>query len=287
MFAEYHIDKMKITRQIISVLLLSSLSLCVAIAHASAGESQSWRKDKVCGHKLKTENAEMVGCVRAYCVTISEDSRVCACILGTQSDYSATSDDAEISIAKKGNVSHHWRVTIYPPAGGAVLRVDKADLTGSGNDDLLVATMTSESQGIGIQSWQVRAVVADTVSNAVPVEDYGIMGFATRDMRNNHCSLLATQWLNGWEPKRGSGLYLFGRWFDFNPTSAELYPALNRPAIYRRYLYSFEQTRLAAMEKEEPTPVPWFTDKTTAILTGPYPEYKYNGGQQINRGDTE
>jgi len=263
------------------ILFVLSLSLCVGITLGLAGESLAWRKDKVCGHKLKTENEEIAGCFRAYCAKTSPSSRICACMLADESD------EAKILIEHDGKVIRRWNVTLYPPAGPAAFRVDMADLTGNGKEDLLVATMASESQGIGIQHWEVRAVVDNTVSNAVPVDDYGIVGFATHDKKNKRCSLLAAQWLSGWEPERGSGLYLFGRWFDFSSTSAELYPAVTRPAIYRRYLYSFEQMRLSAMERAESAPLLWFTGADTKQMIGPYPKYEWKGGRQINKGEGE
>jgi hypothetical protein len=259
--------------------LIVFLIFSFGVSIASSENINLWRKEKSCGTRLKTEKIGINGCVSAYCAQITTEYRVCACILKEDSD------DTKIYIERKGKIIREWKGSMYPPAGGAAFRIDKANISGAGKDDLLVATMASESQGIGIQYWEVRAVVDDRVTNAVPVDDYGILGFATRSSLKTPCHLLATQWLWGWEPKKGDGLYLYGRWFDFSPTSTELYSALDRPAIYRRYLYSFERMRLSALEKEEPMPLLWFTDTATAPLIGPYPKHELSSGQQLNQGD--
>jgi hypothetical protein len=128
--------------------------------------------------------------------------------------------------------------------------------------------MFGMSNGMGVQYWAVRAIIEGELSNALFAEDYGIVGYPTRSKSQKVCMLLVTRWLEGWEPTRGDGLYLAGRWFTYNTYSHEMVPA-DRPVIYRRYLYGFERLRLGQLEKDQPTPLLWYKDKRQRSLLDP------------------
>ena len=250
--------------QVMALLLLVGLST-VQSAHATS--SKPWEQDQLCGSMLpKPGQASIPNCQEAYCVSVSESARLCSCRGPRETD------EAEMFLEGDGSVMHRWNAVFGHPGSPADFRVDVADLTGKGTKDLLVATRTGVSNGMAVQYWEVRAVVGNRLSNPITVEDYGVMGYLTGADTNKQCLLLATRWDNGWEPKRGYGLYLWGQWFAFNESTGEAYPVLDRPPIFRRYLYSFEKQRLEEYSKERPLPLLWFKDKGTKELSGTTPK---------------
>jgi hypothetical protein len=222
---------------------------------------ENWRQDKPCGHKL-ADPVEVVaaGCQAAYCVNISDSSQVCACL------PSEDSDEAQVTYKKDGVVVLQWNTAIYPPAVASALRVDTADVNGDGKEELVIAMMSSASSGMGIESWEVRILTDDKISNPVYVEDYGLMGYLSSN--GKQCRLLVTRWIEGWEPKKEYGLYLVGRWFDLSDHNLRY--TLYRPAIKRRYLDSLKQLRLQGSHKGR-KPVMWFRDPEASPIVGPYP----------------
>ena len=65
-----------------------------------------------------------------------------------------------------------------------------------------------------------------------------------------------------------------GPWLAYNNQMPDWEPVYDRPAIYRRYLFSLERLRAVQLGKDRPQPIPWFADMTTKVLIGPYPPYK-------------
>jgi hypothetical protein len=162
---------------------------------------------------------------------------------------------------EQGSITQQWETVFGLPTTLADFRTESADLTGSGREDIVVATMNGVSNGMGVEYWEVRAIVEGKLSNPVNVEDYGVMGYLTKAKSDKRCMLLVTSWNNGWEPKRGYGLYLSGQWFAYSNSTGEFYRVLDRPAVHRRYLYGFERLRLSELAKEDRVPLLWFHDK--------------------------
>ncbi|MCF1717080.1 hypothetical protein L0U88_20740, partial [Flavihumibacter sp. RY-1] len=94
----------------------------------------------------------------AYCVKNADSSQVCACL------PSIDSDEARITYEKNGAVILQWNASIYPPAVASALRVDRADLNSDGKEELVIATMLSTSNGMGIEYWEVRILFKDQIS---------------------------------------------------------------------------------------------------------------------------
>ncbi len=233
-----------------------------------AWASEQWREDTLCGITFsKPEETIFSGFEKAYCVKTTTGARVCSC------SKSPDSRDAQIIIEKNGAITQQWNTEFAPPTSLADFRVESADLTGSGQRDIVVATMNGMSNGMGVQYWELRAVVDGVMSKPMIVEDYGIMGFLTRSKSQNKCALLSTRWLWGKEPARGSGLYLTGMWFTYSKNDRAWTPAIDRPAVYRRYLNNFEKLRIEQLNSEHPIPLLWFSDKETKEIEGPYPKF--------------
>ncbi len=242
-----------------TVVMLMILAV-VTEAQSANINAEDWRKDKPCGHKLSDPvQVNMTGCDDAYCVNIAPSSQVCVCMVSKETGTTL------VTYRRNGSVVLHWDANIYPPAIASGLRVDAADLNADGKDELVIATMLSASNGMGVESWDVRVLSDDKISNAVNVQDYGVMGYFTSDGKK--CRLLVTRWIWGWEPKKEYGLYLAGLWFRFKDNSLEY--TYDRPAIKRRYLNSLRQARGQGFDNNKP--VLWFQDPAASPIIGPYP----------------
>ncbi len=254
---------MRSTTRNLALLFLTSF---IVASSASSDDSQPWRKDDACGRRLvDAELTPVPGFGESYCVQLSGTARICACLTGDEEDT------AQVFLERDGMIVQRWEDPYYSLAGAAALRVDAADLTGDGRDDLIVGILEASSNGMGIEVWTIRALTGNVVSNAVKVEDYGVLGFATRSSRGSACNLLSTRWLRGSEPDRGKGLYLIGQWYKLKNGGFVL--ARDRPRIYRRYLPTFERVRLEALSQKRPLPVTWYRDSLCAPVTGRYPSF--------------
>lgn len=252
-----------------SALIILTFAILLTWKSVAANEPASWRDDVLCGSKFSVQQESTIeDCLRANCVSATQALRICRCL------KSEESGQALMLIEKDGKVVKQWDASFVPPASLADFVVYAVDLTGDGKEEFIVATLDAVSNGMGISYWQIRAIVGDSVSKQVPIEDFGVMGYPTRAKASKPCMLLSTRWLDGWEAERGLGLYLYGRWFAYSKSSKEFCPVLERPAVYRRYLYSFERLRMNELSKGQPDPILWFRDQRTKQLIGPYPEYE-------------
>jgi hypothetical protein len=251
----------------LTCMIVSILFCGMSIQSVAASKPADWRNDDICGRRLPAPvEVEIRGCEKASCTQISGRSRICACLPTSESD------EGNIFIEKSGKVLVRWNARLFTFSDEPIFRVDAADLRRDGKEELVVGAMETVSNGMGRQYWTVWAVSEATISNPIAVEDYGIFGFLTRQKGEKTCNLLATRWMEGFEPHRGDGLYLAGRWFSL--CNGNLTPYYDRPIIYRRYLKSFERQRNKAISEEHPKPILWFRDTNTKPLSGPYPPFE-------------
>ena len=242
-------------RILISAIAYISTFGIAALSYASP---ESWRNDKECGKRLPIPiKAEIAGCQKAFCIQLLKSSRICSCLSSIEDDEG--NNEGSIFIERSGKIVERWKAKLYPPADENSFRVDSVKRTDNEEDDLLVGAMETQSNGMGVQYWTVWVVSKAGISKPLDIQDYGIVGFLTRGTGEKECNLLATRWMEGSEPERGTGLYLVGRWFKV--IDGNLTPHFNRPAIYRRYLLSFQQQRNNAMSTDQPKPLLWFHDK--------------------------
>jgi hypothetical protein len=159
---------------------------------------------------------------------------------------------------------------MFPPGFNADrFRLDAADLNGDGQEEFLFAVMESMGQGMGVQSWKLRAIDGDKISNEVSVADYGVMSFLTCSPDRKGALLLGSRWTPGWEPRRGEGLYIAGQWYELG--CGGFHAASDRPGVYHRYVHSLAEERGQAFGKDRPSPVEWYSKKNAHMLVGPYP----------------
>ena len=225
--------------------------------------SKNWNQDTVCGQRLPpfeelTERRE----AQTFCSQVHLDTRICA-----RYD-SAQSDNAQITLEYQGEVKKQWSTEIMPSLFEAKsFHLTQLDFDGDGKDELLFGVKSIESNGMGIQQWLVWAIHEGNLSEPLHMEDFGLMSFTTQSPGNKGCQLFVSQWSSGWDPKRGGGFYIVGRWF--NLYEGKFIWDSQRPAVYRRYLSSLERQR---NEHEDlAKPLLWFTSKQVSPVIGPYP----------------
>jgi hypothetical protein len=192
------------------------------------------------------------GCVSAYCVVAGAD-RICTCL-------PQDGDRLGVVREKDGAPPLRWEVELHSIPDPSVFAVERVALGAPPAPALLVAVRSAVGNGMGIEVWELRAIQADLLSGPLAVEDYGILGYATRTRGADECRILATRWDSAEDPVRGPGLYLFGRWHRLE--AGAWAAATDRPEIARRYLFRFERERLAALAKQRPEPIPWFRKAT-------------------------
>jgi hypothetical protein len=232
-----------------ALALLLALSVTGAIEAADVGEPS-------CG-------------VEREAMPLANTSTPCVTALGALQICQTPVDSAEVTISlRQGDREiQRWRAGVMGVVQGN-FRVLVADLNGDGVDDVAIATHHATSNGMAISFWTVCAVNGATLASppaCVEVEDYGSMGYFTKQPGTAGCLLLQTAWRHGKEPSRGEGLYLVGRWLRYSKTGFVAEPS--RPLIARRYLYSFARE----IGSHGDMPYAWFRDARTKTVSCPDP----------------
>jgi hypothetical protein len=257
----------KNTRAITVLCIIIFLALCGHLSppDAMSGERELWRKDKPCGRRLPDlKPVTMQSCLDACCLEIPGTVRFCAC------QKSKDTGETQMLLERTGLPPQEWISNVFPLSfGPESFRLDAVDLDGDKKEELLIGAMTLQSMGMGVQYWTVWAANETSISEPIEIEDYGVMGFPTRAQEENRCYMLATRWIEGWEPGRGAGLYLAGRWYKY--VHGEFSAVYDRPAVYHRYLYSLQDARGESFSKDHPEPLIWYASKKAHALVGPYP----------------
>lgn len=224
-----------------------------------AETAEEWRNDKACGKRLADfqKDKDLSGCINSYSAKAGIDSKISAC-------EKSEEGDVRITYNYNGSVVKEWTEMIYP-FDASSLRLDEIDLNDINEKGYLLGINTSIGNGMAIEFWNVFLIDREKISRPLKLEDYGLMGFATRSKGNKSCMLFASKWLEGWEPKYQKGLYIVGQWYDLK--DGHIFRA-DRPAVYRRYLSSLQRKR---GEMASHPPFLWFKSEDAHPVIGPYP----------------
>lgn len=248
------------------IILSTACFLFLTATLSFAANAEKWRQEKPCGHQLpKLTEAKLEGCLKAFCTELPSKARLCACL------KSEETGETQISYEPKGGQKKQWSVVVTPPMsfGAESFRLDSADLNGDGREEVLFGVMEAQGNGMGVQQWKLRAIDDEKVTDEINVSDYGVMSYLTCNSKRKAAYLLASQWIWGWEPGRGEGLYIAGQWYESGCSG--LYTVSDRPGIYHRYLNSLAEERGQQLDYEHAKPVLWHTKKGTHEIVGPYP----------------
>ncbi|MBL8919661.1 MAG: hypothetical protein JNJ54_12410 [Myxococcaceae bacterium] len=177
-------------------------------------------------------------CARAAC-TSADDVRVCKCLAP-----SAQALDL-IVVDRPGERRVMWATTSHL---GEVtdFRVHRAELDADGAEELLVASVMSESAGMAIRSWSVSIVDGkEDVAVHFVAHDFGVDALKAT-------TLLVTEWT--WQDlEKDKALFFVGREYGYR--AGALVPT-KAPVLRRRYTPDFEKERLAALERSPDRTLP-------------------------------
>ncbi len=208
---------------------------------------------KYFGAPLKTT---VSGYFEAHAVTVEPGFR----IIKGRTGNAETFGDGDFLFERNGKVEGKWSgaASIYANTEG--FEVLKGDLDGNGTPELIVTELESVSNGMGVRMNGVY-IFPDEARGGFrrpmyfSAYEYGRNGTFVRDGGEN--LILACDWRDlTIDAKRGSGLYLIGRFFRYR--NGELMPALDKPILARRFLNSFADER-AKTEESPAVPLLWLS----------------------------
>jgi|GEM_PF-3342274 len=192
-----------------------------------------------------------------YCLPLANNSQEKVCMQG---QYQPVKEDEaayfKMSYWRDGKPLLEWRSEGFLMSPADTFTVELVNLDGDNALELVVAVLTSEGMGMGVQSVDIFAIDRQklSVSQPMTVEDYGrVSGFYGRS--GQACRLLATTWQSQTDEQKGDGLYAQGTWYQLKDNQWLTVKAL--PKISRRYLFRFQEERDKAN-----APLLWFLDKT-------------------------
>lgn len=200
---------------------------------------------------------------KTYCVNFTSNKRVCK-------GYKTGDGSMHFIVQKNEKTIRTWT---HPPGvgnGTGNFHVFYGDLDRDSFKELIVVSNVNTTSGMMVSS-------ANAYILSGPIEEdfgepvvFGLQEFGENDHfffdhRRRETLILITEW-NGYstlDPKRGGGSYLVGRWFRYK--NGQLSPALDKPILARRYLFSFERERWDTFGRNEwkHRPYLWLKHPTT------------------------
>ena len=201
--------------------------------------------------------ASIEGYHQGHCVALPNRIRICKLL----------SDNADVFLVEKeGKTIGTWPSAAFL-AETEDFEVLRGDLDGDRQPELIVANHDGTGVGLGVSVYTITIFPStDFRSFQSPltfsVQEFGSLG--TFVHAAGHFNILTTGWVSGDDRKRGGGLYLVGQWWRYK--SGELVPLLNRNAIARRYLFSFERERWDTLTSDR-KPYRWLTNRSTTRVT--------------------
>jgi len=218
---------------------------------AQSTNGAAWWSDRPCQSALGRDRFDVVrvsprstpshGCRQERCAGLRSGGEVCHCLTDSSHTISVTGVGARpLRFARPLS-------TIFD-----TLDVIDADLEGDGSHEIIVATLDGVSNGMAVPYWTVLALTPgryDWIIDSAKVEEYSSLGSWVAVRGERSCNLLQTQWVNGFEAQRGTGLYLQASWQTFDGWFVQ---RVDRPVISRRYLYRFERERSDTTIRDAP-----------------------------------
>jgi hypothetical protein len=208
--------------------------------------------------------ASVEGYHKGHCVALPNHIRICKLL----------SDNADVFLVEKqGKTLGTWPSTAYM-GETEDFEVLHGDLDGDRQPEIIVANHDGTGVGLGVSVYTITIFPhSDFRTFQSPltfsVQEYGSLGTFVHTA--GYINILTTGWVSGEDRRRGGGLYLVGQWWRYK--SGELVPLLNRNAIARRYLFSFERERWDTLTSDR-KPYRWLANRNattvaTEFITGP------------------
>ena len=160
-------------------------------------------------------------------------------------DDNPEGDTSEITVSTPTATLARWREQGDPAYIGNMLALTSIKRH---SDVLIIATLQSESQGMGVQEWAVNVLTTapdggPTSRRTLATTEFGARGSLVKPrLRTTEpCRLLATRWEER-ETKQGKRLFLVGELADILTDQA---PSSQSTSFARRFDHKLEKMRLS------------------------------------------
>lgn len=250
-----------------SILDLIAIALGIVVIFSASAFAQGLVKG--------TAPAETsISTAPAYCSELSGAFRVCRVRLNEEGD-------AEFQVQKLGVTVGRTRADFW--ANVAVEPKDflayRGDMDRDGRSEVVLVSLDSVSQGMGVSYstayiFDGRRVESGGAPITIPIQEFGDGENFVYDRTSGRTRVLVTYWADydSIEPKRGSGLYLIGKWFAYR--NGRLNADLGQPTLARRFLNSFAAER-DSLWFENRKPYTWLKNRRTVrVFREPIPKGK-------------
>lgn len=157
--------------------------------------------------------------------------------------------------------------------GGTIdnFHVYYGDLDNNKSAELIIVDFNGQGNGLGVRYFTI-SIFPDfqtkgfTQSLSFTDYEFGVNGTFIYDADKKETLILLTEFIDSdkIDAKRGSGLYLIGKYFRYQ--NGLLKPAYDKPILARRYLNSFEKERWKTIDNPR-APYLWFNSPATHKLT--------------------
>ena len=130
---------------------------------------------------------------------------------------------------------------------------------------LMLLTMTNETQGIGLRSWELAVFPLADLGRApqrLTLGEVGARGALLRVQGQRGCRALDVQFSGPTQPWQGTHNAFVGHWYRLTPSGWE--QDLTLPTLYRRYSFRFERER-GATQDDADVPIRWYRQQGRAL----------------------
>lgn len=199
------------------------------------------------GHRLTQGEPPLpdmvMGYPEAFCSSVSGGFRVCKVRVNEKGGamYVIVNDSKVLNSI----TAPFWETADTSPDGFFAYR---GDLDQNGKDEIVLVSLESVTQGMGITFSTVYIFDGETFDSfgtpiSFSVEEFGEHENFIYDVKRGRTEILITFWAyyDSIERKRRPGHYLVGKWFSYK--DKKLLPNLEKPTFARRFLNSFAAER--------------------------------------------
>lgn len=183
----------------------------------------------------------VAGFADAACAALTGGLRVCKC-------RASEDRDARFLLQKGAHTLGEWEANITIYSETKSFEAMEIDLEGDGTKELIVAEYLFQSNGMGINSYQISILPSSyrekfSAPLSFHTQDYGAYGSFVPNAPHKETLILATNWEDHLVPgkKEQYAMYLTGRWFRYR--QGKLHPAVEKPILARRLFNSFAELR--------------------------------------------
>lgn len=202
---------------------------------------------------------DLPGYLDAYCSSVPKSFRICR--VRTTED-----GDAQFLFLEGETTIRHTEAPFWSTAGTDPENFFsyRGDLDNDGSKEIVLVSQDGVGNGMGISYSTVHIFNGRTMGHQEPItfsiEEFGDRQNFIYNPRTRQTEILISYWdsYESIDRKRGWGMYLIGKWFQYRNGKLERIP--QRPTLARRFLDSFARQR-NNIDFEDRRPYLWLSDR--------------------------